>query len=175
MNMTYRSKKQITKLMASSSQLLTILMSKLRCSLGAAWEQAGTRFLRPFSSKRAELERRLVMSMLLMLTLGSGSVWGQDYSGVYYIASDRGYNAETPNNNFFLCPTEGWAFYKATNDVQPDDNGQPFLTTYKCKGGGYDLNKAVWIVEKDPNSGCYYIKQALTGKYMVSNGVLTGA
>ena len=110
-----------------------------------------------------------------MLTLGSGSVWGQDYSGVYYIASDRGYNAETPNNNFFLCPTEGWAFYKATNDVQADNNGQPFLTTYKCKDGNYNLNKAVWIVEKEPNSGCYYIKQALTGKYIVSNGVLTGA
>ena len=102
-------------------------------------------------------------------------MWGQDYSGVYYIASDRGYNAETPNNNFFLCPTEGWAFYKATNDVQADNNGQPFLTTYKCKDGNYDLNKAVWIVEKEPNSGCYYIKQALTGKYIVSNGVLTGA
>lgn len=178
-----------------------------------------TTFLRPFSSKRAELERRLthneitsrpsrdyvssltrlrlvfsvitsrfqrdyvsfsarlrlVVSMLLMLTLGSGNVWGQDYSGVYYIASDRGYNAETPNNNFFLCPTEGWAFYKATNDVQSDDNGQPFLTTYQCKDGNYDLNKAVWIVEKEPNSDCYYIKQALTGKYMVSNGVLTEA
>ena len=115
------------------------------------------------------------VSLLLLLTLGSGSVWGQDYSGVYYIASDRDYNAETPNKNFFLCPTEGWAFYKATNDVQAGDNGQPFLTTYNCKDGNYNLNKAVWIVEKEPNSGCYYIKQALTGKYIVSNGVLTGA
>lgn len=241
MNTTYRSKQQVTRMMARCtqgvakvyprcSQALGRLMSKLRSSLGAAWEQPGssleyaysmlmTTFLRPFSCKRAKLERRLaaneitarpsrdygssltrlrlvfsvitsrfqrdyvsfsarlrlVVSMLLMLTLGSGNVWGQDYSGVYYIASDRGYNAETPNNNFFLCPTEGWAFYKATNDVQSDDNGQPFLTTYQCKDGNYDLNKAVWIVEKEPNSDCYYIKQALTGKYMVSNGVLTEA
>ena len=172
-------------------------MSMARVWLEYAYSMLMTTFLCPFSSKRAELERRLAaneitaharrdygscptrlrltISLLLMLTLGSGSVWGQDYSGVYYIASDRGYNAETPNNNFFLCPTEGWAFYKATNDVQAGDNGQPFLTTYKCKDGNYNLNKAVWIVEKEPNSGCYYIKQALTGKYIVSNGVLTGA
>ena len=92
MNMTYRSKKQVTRMMARCSQgvakvyprctqgvakvyprctqALAILMSKLRSSLGAAWEQPGssleyaysmlmTTFLRPFSSKRAELERRL--------------------------------------------------------------------------------------------------------------------
>ena len=66
----YRHTKQITRLMAGSSQLLAILMSKLRSSLGAAWEQPVSRleyaysmlmttFLRPFSSKRAEFERRL--------------------------------------------------------------------------------------------------------------------
>ena len=66
----YRHTKQITRLMAGSSQLLAILMSKLRSSLGAAWEQPVSRleyaysmlmttFLRPFSCKRAELERRL--------------------------------------------------------------------------------------------------------------------
>ena len=81
MNMTYRSKKQVTRMMARCSQGVAkvyprctqgvaILMSKLRSSLGAAWEQPGssleyaysmlmTTFLRPFSSKRAELERRL--------------------------------------------------------------------------------------------------------------------
>lgn len=163
MNTTYRSKKQVTRLMAASSHTLSLLMSMLRVSLEAAWSMARvwleyaysifiTTFLRPFSSKRAELERRLthneitsrpsrdyvssltrlrlvfsvitsrfqrdyvsfsarlrlVVSMLLMLTLGSGNVWGQDYSGVYYIASDRGYNAETPNNNFsFVLRRDG--------------------------------------------------------------------
>ena len=80
MNMTYRSKKQVTRMMARCSQGVAkvyprctqgvaILMSKLRSSLGAAWEQPRssleyayseimTTFLRPFSSKRAELERR---------------------------------------------------------------------------------------------------------------------
>ena len=73
-----------------------------------------TGFLRPFSSKRAELERRLaaneitarrsrdygslmtrlrlVISMLLMLTLGSGSVWGQVTYQYYAIHNkDNGY------------------------------------------------------------------------------------
>ncbi len=99
-----------------------------------------------------------------------------DYSGTYYIASKRVYDSNNTSNNFYLCPTVGWAFYVATNKVQADDNGQPFLTTYMCKTNSYDdVKKAVWNVEKDPSSGCYYIKQALTGRYMVSNGVLTGA
>ncbi|WP_176780557.1 ZmpA/ZmpB/ZmpC family metallo-endopeptidase-related protein [Prevotella sp. tc2-28] len=51
-----------------------------------------TTYLRPFSSKRAELERRLVVSMLLMLTLGSGSVWGQVTYQYYAIHNkDNGY------------------------------------------------------------------------------------
>ena len=113
---------------------------------------------------------------LLLLTVGVMDVWGQttDYSGTYYIGS-RGYDKANTTTNYYLCPTEGWAFYKATNNVQATDNGQPFLTTYQCRNGVYDATKAVWIVEKESTSGCYYIKQALTGKYIVSNGVLTGA
>ena len=116
--------------------------------------------------------------VVLLLVVGVGEVWGQetpvDYSGTYYIGS-RGYNAANTSTNYYLCPTEGWAFYVATNNVQGNDNGQPFLTTYQCRNGKYDATKAVWIIEKEPNSGCYYIKQALTGRYIVSNGTLTGA
>lgn len=113
--------------------------------------------------------------MLLLAMLLPVGVWGQtDYSGVYYVGS-RGYVEANTTTNYYLCPTEGWAFYVATNGVQADDNGQPFLTTYQCRNGSYDATKAVWIVEREPNSGCYYIKQALTGRYMVSNGTLTGA
>ena len=76
MNTTYRSKKQVTRLMAASSHTLSLLMSMLRVSLEAAWSMARvwleyaysifiTRFLRPFSSKRAELERRLVCNEIL--------------------------------------------------------------------------------------------------------------
>ena len=122
---------------------------------------------------------RLVVALLLMLVLGVNIAWAQetDYSGTYYIKS-KSPKQNTPGD-YYLCPTEGWAFYKATNDVQGDDNGQPFLTTYQCRDGSYDATKAIWIVEKERNSGCYYIKQAKTVdgkyKYMVSNGVLTGA
>ena len=119
--------------------------------------------------------KSLLLMLLLLMLVGVGEAWGQtDYSGTYYIGS-RGYVEANTTTNYYLCPTEGWAFYKATNGVQADDNGQPFLTTYQCRDGSYDATKAVWIIEKEPNSGCYYIKQAKTGRYMVSNGVLTGA
>ena len=110
MNTEHGYRKQVESHHQGSKHTLAILMSKLRSSLGAAWEQPRssleyaysmlmTTFLRPFSSKRAELERRLasdeitarpsrdygssltrlrlVISLLLMLTLGSSSVWGQ--------------------------------------------------------------------------------------------------
>ena len=132
MSTIYGFKKQVTRNQQGSKHTLAILMSKLRSSLEAAWSKARVRleyaysmlmttFLRPFSSKRAELERRLasdeitargsrdygsfatrlrlVMSILLLLTLGSGSVWGQateitslsqitDANGNYIITGD---------------------------------------------------------------------------------------
>ena len=152
-------------------------------------------------SKRAELERRLVVneitarcqrdygscstrlrlviSLLLILTLSTITAWGQsdDYSGTYYIGS-RGYKTPipSPNTNYYLCPTEGWAFYVAGNTVTGTNNGQPFLTTYQCKNGVYDASKAVWtLVKHSTETDCYYIIQTLTGKYVVSNGGLPGA
>ena len=152
-------------------------------------EEACETHLKQGLSKDARIDSYLTRNMiskyihkislfLLLLTVGVMDVWGQtDYSGTYYIGS-RGYNKANTTTNYYLCPTEGWAFYKATNTVQATDNGQPFLTTYQCRNGVYDATKAVWIVEKKSTSGtsgCYYIKQALTGKYIVSNGVLSGA
>ena len=125
MNKEYGYTKQAESNHQGSKHTLAILLSKLRSSLGAAWEQPGSSleyaysmlmmtFLRPFSSKRAELERRLTLdditarrsrgygslaarlrltiSMLLMLTLGSGSVWGQVTYQYYAIHNkDNGY------------------------------------------------------------------------------------
>ena len=136
MNKEYGYTKQAESNHQGSRHTLAILLSKLRSSLGAAWEQPGSSlgaaweqpgssleyaysmlmmtFLRPFSSKRAELERRLTLdditarrsrgygslaarlrltiSMLLMLTLGSGSVWGQVTYQYYAIHNkDNGY------------------------------------------------------------------------------------
>lgn len=117
---------------------------------------------------------RSAIALLLMLTLGSGSVWGQE--GVWYIASVNYDKNPANTNNYYLCPTEGWAFFISddTNpgSVQGVDNEKPFLTTYQCKKGSYDATKAVWIIEKAPapNSDFYYIKQNKTGRYIVSNG-----
>ena len=109
-----------------------------------------------------------------------------DYSGIYYIASGGKaqangngytYNSSTPSNNFYLCPTEGWCYYKPDDDFSNDGTTypNPFLTTYKCRTADYhngNASDAIWTIEKapDPNSAYYYIKQTNTGKYLVSNG-----
>ena len=96
------------------------------------------------------------------------------YSGTYYIAS-VGYDGNPANkNNFYLCPTEVWCSYKATDDFEAGDN-MPFLTTFKCKSNGYhsgNASTAVWYVEKHPTLNYYYIKQASTGRYLTSNGTI---
>lgn len=207
MNTTYRSKQQVTRMMARCTQgvakvyprctqALGKLMSMLRVWLEAAWSEARvwleydwsitrTGGLSPCDTAHSRRDYgslmtrlRLTISMLLMLTLGSSSVWGQDYSGVYYIGT-AGYNANTPANNFYLCPTEGWIYYKP-DDKWSDDGTtypNPFLTTYKCKTNAYhsgDPNDAIWYVEKHPTLNYYYIRHASDGKYVMSNGQIDG-
>ena len=203
MNKIYE--KGVTRNQQAYSHTIAILMSMLRVWLEYGWSMARvwlkyasptTRFLRPFSSKRAELERRLVgheitthswrdygslmtrlrltISMLLMLTLGSGNVWG-DYSGVYYIGTVT-HSTESTTNNFYLCPTEGYYYYQSTSPYYTNvDNGMPFLTTYNCRSTvGYNERKALWVIEKHPSLDCYYIKHAIDGKYLTYNaGFLT--
>ena len=118
--------------------------------------------------------------MLLLMVAGTISVCAQeDLSGTYYIGS-YGKNADA-SNKYYLCPTEDWYYYQATNGYVANPNGQPFLTTYKCLStSNYDTSKAVWIIEKhETEAGCYYIKQktATPGryKYIVSNGQISGS
>ena len=218
MSTTYGFKKQVTRDQQGSSLTLASLMSKLRSRLGAAWEQARssleyaysmlmTTFLRPFSSKRAELERRLaaneitarpsrdygssltrlrlVVSMLLLLTLGSSSVWGQtDYSGTYYIASDYKsgstyqYDPNNLDNNYYLCPSDGWIYYKKENKWTADkaSSDGPFLTTFKCRTDAYNtyggMNNAKWVVTKHEDYYTFY--HTGTNKHMVLSGEISG-
>ena len=116
--------------------------------------------------------------LLVLMFFGTMSAWGQtDYSGTYYIGSN-GYDGNPANtNNFYLCPTEGWAFF-VSDDTSPStvtgtDNGKPFLTTYKIKQHSYDVSKAKWTITKIANSDYYYIQQTSTGKYIVSNGAVS--
>ena len=109
----------------------------------------------------------------LLMFMGVNGVWGQDYSGVYDIGTN-GYNKNNTTTNYYLCPTEEWCYYLATDDFTgtDNDNGMPFITTYQCRNGVYDARKAVWVVEKHPTEEYYYIKRALDGKYLVSNGTI---
>ncbi len=108
---------------------------------------------------------------LLVFLLCCGAIKAQtDYSGIYYIAS-AGYNSANPTTNYYLCPTEGWCYYQATDDFTSQPNETPFLTTHKCRDGNYDVNaKAVWYVEKHPTENYYYIRRVSDGKYIVLNG-----
>ena len=108
---------------------------------------------------------------LLVFLLGCGAIKAQtDYSGIYYIAS-TGYNSANPTTNYYLCPTEEWCYYQATDDFTSQPNETPFLTTHKCRDGVYDVNaKAVWYVEKHPTEDYYYIRRVSDGKYIVLNG-----
>ena len=113
---------------------------------------------------------RVAVAMLLLFCFNTALFAQADYSGTYYIAS-KGYNSSTPATNYYLCPTEGWIYYQAVDDFTATDNGQPFLTTHKCRDGQYEVdNKAVWIVEKHPTQNFYYIKRTSDGKYIVLSG-----
>ena len=92
-----------------------------------------------------------------------------DYSGTYYIGS-VGYKEANTTTNYYLCPTEGWCYYQATDNFTGTDNGMPFLTTYQCRDGVYDVRKAIWVVDKSGETEYYTIKRALDGKYIVFNG-----
>ena len=104
---------------------------------------------------------RLAISLILMLLLGVNTAWGQtDYSGTYYIASKGStYSGdENATNNYYLCPTEDWRYYDATDGITSTPNEKPFMTTYKCRNGSYESSKAIWIIEKAQNSEYYFIK-----------------
>ena len=105
-------------------------------------------------------------------------MWGQtDYSGTYYIKSAS--NCKSPSGDYYLCPTEGWAFFHAIDNVNSTDNGQPFLTTHIMDSG--DEAKYVWIVEKHTiNNHDYYafkhnIKHGGVSRYLSYNRQLSGA
>jgi hypothetical protein len=116
-------------------------------------------------------------------------MWGQtgDLSGTYYIAfpgkvdpPSEGYFPSNPGSNYYLCPTEGWIYYNGINNngktlITNEDNGQPFLTSYTCKDGSYDADKAVWtLIKKTINGQDYYnIQHCIDNKYLIYNPSLS--
>ena len=98
--------------------------------------------------------------LLLLLTLGSGNVWGQtDFSGVWYIANDntssghpgKVYSSATDAEKWYLVPAADPqqtpscidAYYSPNHATTNGDPEKPFLATYQT---GKDLN-SIWIIK----------------------------
>ena len=133
-------------------------------------------FLRPFSSKRAKLERRLVVTLLLMLMLGVNAAWGQ--TGIWYIANDNSsdkhpgdvYSLASDDKKYYLVPAKNPqttnaidAYYSPNHNNTYGDSDKPFLATAFTNK---DPN-SIWIVKESGESGYYFVIHALTGKYVV--------
>ena len=108
-----------------------------------------------------------------------------DESDVYFLGVGSTYSLDSKDNNFYLCPTEDWINYKATDDFYAVDDANatatPFLTTYKCRNttlhSTYDKGEAKWIFVKHQKDGkdYYYIKHASDDKYLTYNGKIKDA
>ena len=140
-----------------------------------------TTFLRPFSCKRAELERRLAaneitarlqraygssltslrltISMLLMLTLGSGSAWGQSPVDITTDTNGNG-TIEDSEKKFYLIQTNAFpSFY-----IAPQNNN---ITTNNILG-----DYMLWYfldAGEDGGTQYYYIVNNSTGKYIYNH------
>ena len=134
-----------------------------------------------------DIGMRYGLALIAALFLAPFWALGQtDYSGTYYIASDwqtpnttnRNYDATTLTNNYYLCPTDGWIYYKPDNDWSDDgvEYPNPFLTTFKCRTSDYNtyggINNAKWIITKHGNKYAFY--HTGTGKYMLFSGQING-
>ena len=112
----------------------------------------------------------LILLLVLSAVFGISALRAQTVSeGLYYIGS-RGYNANNPATNYYLCPTEDWYYYYSSfPKYRQDNNGQPFMTTYQCRNGEYDSKKALWVVKQSPTANYFYIIHLVDGKYLTYN------
>ena len=172
-------------MMAYPRQALGILLGMLRVCLGYAK-----------GLPRVCLRYAYAMPLLLLLTVGTGSVWGQtgtDRSGVYYFVNcgsgktgpddPKIANITDPDNYFYLVPADSPKqsnkrdAYYSDGDTDGDSN-KPYLTTYRTKKDAADVpegvtnrpHNSVWIVKfasTDSGTDYYYIIHAATGKYVI--------
>ena len=139
---------------------------------------------------------RLVVSMLLLLIVGIGNVWGQtdtDRSGIFYFVNcgsgksgdPKITNITNPDNYFYLVPADNPqqdnkrdAWFSSNYSTANGDSEKPYLTTYKTKKDAADVpegvtnrpHNSVWIVKfasTDSGTDYYYLIHAATGKYVV--------
>jgi len=124
--------------------------------------------------------RRTLALLLLIMTLGAGSVWAQtDFTGIWYIANETNHSNAQISKHWYLvpganpqqshyadayfnnqyCNISGSGDYTGNNYGDPE---KPFLTTYQTS---QDLN-SMWIVVST-GDGYYNIIHAKTGYYVV--------
>ena len=72
-----------------------------------------------------QINGRFALIVVLLFCVLGAKAQTVDYSGTYYIGSN---NYTTPahfsNTNYYLCPTERWAFYVSDGNVTGTDNGE---------------------------------------------------
>ena len=146
-----------------------------------------------WSKAKVYLQPQFAISLLLLLMVGSGSVWGQsgtDYSGIFYLVN-CGSGKTSPDDPmietitdeadyFYLVPADApkqtynrdaWYSSSDTNG----DSEKPYLTTYKTKKDAAAVpdgvtnrpHNSVWIVKfasTDNGTDYYYLIHAATGK-----------
>ena len=115
--------------------------------------------------------------LFLLLILGGSKVWGQTLDeGFYYIANNNkeNYNSSNQSANFYLTAATGC--YYTVNDsgvttYVTDDNGMPFLTTYKSFFHSASKD-AIWQVNKYVKNNTTYYRFINNGKQLVANDPL---
>ena len=184
-NSQYGYKKQVTRLMKASSQLLAILMGKLRRSLGGAWEEPRrslgaawseakctggqspcailVRCLRTASSLPTNCEFaayglfRILLLLFVLLGSGIGNVWGQPGDGVYYISND---NTGGP---WYL-----WPAITVTKDGDEYQYKYDFLTTHD--GTTADVvNQNNVVYPAHDNTYCHWVVKNVEGGVQLIN------
>ena len=134
--------------------------------------------------------------MLLLLIVGSSSVWGQtgtDRSGIFYLVNcGSGKNGDpkiatitNPDNYFYLVPADNPqqdnkrdSWFSSDYSSANGDPEKPYLTTYKTMMDAAPVptgvtnrpHNSVWIVKfasTDSGTDYYNLIHAATGKYVV--------
>ena len=101
--------------------------------------------------------RFLRCAVCVMMMLMGVNVWGEDYSGVYYIKNNN-------NNTFYLCTST--VFYDGNHYANSGE--MPYLTTATNTTIATDWDKdAVWRIIK--SGDYYYVVHAVDGKYLTLN------
>lgn len=162
-----------------TQDMINKIMTLNKTSLRLTCDEITAHSQRDYGSLTARL--RLTISMLLMLTLGSTSVWGATINfnqpdGYYYLGNDAGdngidpYNGSDFNANFYMCPACSTTV--SVNNYLGGDSEKPLITTYKSFSTiTKTYSWAVWYIEAatGSNEGLFYIKHRDTGKYLVAN------